>query len=174
MALSISTFAIQALLLYSPSIYGRLHLRARCREWKRQRSRIIRKLYRSISPRIWQPRNASRPTSQHITCGARYNSLLSVLDTVSASMKRFKIKGFTDNPPLHQFRRLLVRHSSVMESLRQEVRSVVGYVEHPTREQIRKMPYLAMVIKESTTSESCDRPKAAYPVQVSVSTLQSP
>ncbi|CAF9923181.1 MAG: hypothetical protein ALECFALPRED_002318 [Alectoria fallacina] len=45
--------------------------------------------------------------------------------------------------------RLLVRHNSVMESLRQEVRSVVGYVEHPTREQIRKMPYLAMVIKES-------------------------
>lgn len=65
-------------------------------------------------------------------------------------MKRFKVKDFTDNPPLYQFRRLLVRHSSVMESLRQEVRSVVGYVEHPTREQIRKMPYLAMVIKEST------------------------
>lgn len=89
-------------------------------------------------------------------------------------MKRFNIKDFTDNPPLYQFRRLLVRHNSVMESLRQEVRSVVGYVEHPTREQIRKMPYLAMVIKESTTFESWDRLQAAYLVQVSVSTHQSP
>lgn len=39
-----------------------------------------------------------------------------------------------------------------METLRQEVQTVVGYAEHPTREQIRKMTYLAMVIKESSNS----------------------
>lgn len=38
-----------------------------------------------------------------------------------------------------------------MERLRQEVQAVVGYSEHPTREQIRKMPYLAVIIKESTS-----------------------
>ena len=39
-------------------------------------------------------------------------------------------------------RRLLVRHNSVMERLREEVHTIVGYGKHPTREQIRKMPYL--------------------------------
>ena len=42
-----------------------------------------------------------------------------------------------------------------MERLRQEVDTVVGYSEHATREQIRKMPYLATVIKESRILESC-------------------
>ena len=39
-----------------------------------------------------------------------------------------------------------------MERLRQEIRAVVGYTEAPTREQIRKMPYLDIVIKESMKS----------------------
>ena len=39
-----------------------------------------------------------------------------------------------------------------MERLREEVHTVVGHVAHPTRRQIREMTYLAMVIKESTTS----------------------
>ncbi|KAI9931071.1 hypothetical protein MW887_010728 [Aspergillus wentii] len=45
--------------------------------------------------------------------------------------------------------RLLVRHENVMSRLQQEVKSVMGDQAHPTREQIRKMPYLALVIKES-------------------------
>lgn len=55
----------------------------------------------------------------------------------------------SDNPALYHFRRLLVRHTPVMERLRQEVQTIIGYTERPTREEIRKMPYLAMVIKES-------------------------
>jgi len=45
--------------------------------------------------------------------------------------------------------RLLVRHTHVMDRLRREVKSIMGESEHPTREQIRKMPYLACIIKES-------------------------
>ncbi|OIW28801.1 cytochrome P450 [Coniochaeta ligniaria NRRL 30616] len=45
--------------------------------------------------------------------------------------------------------RLLVRHSAVMERLRREVKSVMGDLTRPTREQIRRMPFLACVIKES-------------------------
>ena len=36
-----------------------------------------------------------------------------------------------------------------MKRLREEVHTIVGYKKHPTREQIRKMPYLSMIIKES-------------------------
>ena len=36
-----------------------------------------------------------------------------------------------------------------MERLRKEIRSVLGDDEHPTREHVKKMPYLALVIKES-------------------------
>ena len=39
-----------------------------------------------------------------------------------------------------------------MDRLRNEVTSVIGKSEHPTREQIRKMPFLACVIKESEWS----------------------
>lgn len=46
--------------------------------------------------------------------------------------------------------RLLVRHPESMQRLREEVTSVMGDSVHPTREQIRKMPYLANVIKECT------------------------
>ncbi|KAL9606063.1 MAG: hypothetical protein Q9179_000743 [Wetmoreana sp. 5 TL-2023] len=45
--------------------------------------------------------------------------------------------------------RLLVRHDAVMQRLREEIRSAMGDKAHPTREDIRRMPYLAMVIKES-------------------------
>ena len=48
--------------------------------------------------------------------------------------------------------RLLVRHTAVMERLRREIASVLGESEHPSREQIKKMPYLALVIKECMTS----------------------
>lgn len=41
-----------------------------------------------------------------------------------------------------------------MKRLREEVYTVVGYAEHSTREQIRKMPYLAMIVKESAHSNS--------------------
>lgn len=45
--------------------------------------------------------------------------------------------------------RLLIRHVNVMERLRQEISSVMEGGQVPTRDQIRKMPYLACVIKES-------------------------
>ncbi|KAF2113015.1 n-alkane-inducible cytochrome P450 [Lophiotrema nucula] len=44
--------------------------------------------------------------------------------------------------------RLLVRHTEVFARLRREVLSVAGS-EPPTREVIRRMPYLACIIKES-------------------------
>ncbi|WEW55763.1 hypothetical protein PRK78_001196 [Emydomyces testavorans] len=45
--------------------------------------------------------------------------------------------------------RLLVRHPESMQRLREEVTSIMGDSIHPTRQQIRNMPYLANVIKES-------------------------
>ena len=45
--------------------------------------------------------------------------------------------------------RLLVRHPPVMERLRHEISSTLKDGEHPTRDLIRKMPYLALVVKES-------------------------
>ncbi|KAJ5846654.1 hypothetical protein N7534_010323 [Penicillium rubens] len=45
--------------------------------------------------------------------------------------------------------RLLVRHAHVMERLRREIASVMEGGTTPSREQIRRMPYLACVIKES-------------------------
>ncbi|EEP76094.1 hypothetical protein UREG_00942 [Uncinocarpus reesii 1704] len=45
--------------------------------------------------------------------------------------------------------RLLIRHPYEMERLRAEVASVMRESSHPTRQQIRKMPFLACVIKES-------------------------
>ena len=49
-----------------------------------------------------------------------------------------------------------------MECLRKEIRTVIGYAEHPSREQIRKMTYLAMIIKESMHSESSTSLKLAH------------
>ncbi|KAK3297985.1 cytochrome P450 [Chaetomium fimeti] len=45
--------------------------------------------------------------------------------------------------------RLLVRYPAVMERLRREVKDVMGDLTNPVREQIRKMPFLACVVKES-------------------------
>lgn len=60
-----------------------------------------------------------------------------------------------------------------MERLRQEIQAVVGHTVAPTREQIRKMPYLAVVIKESMESRAFPHTKCAYAIQVFVSTHQS-
>lgn len=49
--------------------------------------------------------------------------------------------------------RLLVRHVNVMKRLRQEIASVMEGGQVPTRDQIRKMPYLACVIKESGSEQ---------------------
>jgi hypothetical protein len=57
---------------------------------------------------------------------------------------------FCTNQCFHLGRsRLLVRNPQVMDRLRNEVSSVMGDQVHPSREQIRKMPYLANVITES-------------------------
>ena len=45
--------------------------------------------------------------------------------------------------------RLLVRHPRVMSHLRQQIWSIIGSSNDPTKEQIKRMPYLAHVIKES-------------------------
>ncbi|KXX74791.1 Cytochrome P450 52A13 [Madurella mycetomatis] len=45
--------------------------------------------------------------------------------------------------------RLLVRHPAAMERLRSEVRNVMGNSTNPRRDQIRAMPFLACVVKES-------------------------
>ncbi|KAH6667986.1 cytochrome P450 [Halenospora varia] len=45
--------------------------------------------------------------------------------------------------------RLLIRHPQAMHRLRMEVFSVMGNSDQPNREQIRKMPFLSYVIKES-------------------------
>ena len=44
-----------------------------------------------------------------------------------------------------------------MERLREEVHTVIGHTEHPSREQIRKMAFLAIIIKESTHSTPSNR-----------------
>jgi hypothetical protein len=49
--------------------------------------------------------------------------------------------------------RLLIRHVNVMERLRHEIASVMEGGQLPTRDQIRKMPYLACVIKESGSEQ---------------------
>ena len=41
-----------------------------------------------------------------------------------------------------------------MARLRSEIVLVLGDAEHPSREQIRKIPYLAMVVKESKDGTS--------------------
>jgi Cytochrome P450 len=48
------------------------------------------------------------------------------------------------------YSRLLIRHPQVMNRLRGEVASVMGESVHPSKEQVRNMPYLGYVIKEST------------------------
>ena len=45
--------------------------------------------------------------------------------------------------------RLIIRHPRVMKRLREEIGSVLGAADLPTRERIRRMSYLSFVIKES-------------------------
>ncbi|KAK4101894.1 cytochrome P450 [Parathielavia hyrcaniae] len=45
--------------------------------------------------------------------------------------------------------RLLVRHPQALERLRREVKSVMGDLSSPTREQIRRTPFLGCVVNES-------------------------
>jgi hypothetical protein len=45
--------------------------------------------------------------------------------------------------------RLLVRHPAAMDRLREEISSVMENSAAPTREQIRQMPFLSCVVKES-------------------------
>lgn len=61
-----------------------------------------------------------------------------------------------------------------MERLRREIGAVVGNTQAPTREQIRKMPYLATVIKESTRPSHSPLAKFADTGQVFVCTHQYP
>jgi hypothetical protein len=44
---------------------------------------------------------------------------------------------------------LLVRHSNVMEKLRAEIASTCGTSSELTRDDLRRMPYLQNVLKES-------------------------
>ncbi|KAI1264766.1 cytochrome P450 [Xylariaceae sp. FL1019] len=45
--------------------------------------------------------------------------------------------------------RLLVRHPGSMNRLRREIQSIIGDSPDPTREQIRNMPFLSCIVKES-------------------------
>src|ERR1700722_5897049 len=45
--------------------------------------------------------------------------------------------------------RLLVRHPGTLKRLRHEIDSTMARSSAPTRSDIRKMPYLSLVIKES-------------------------
>lgn len=45
--------------------------------------------------------------------------------------------------------RLLVRYPETTSRLRKEIKEVMGDMAMPTREQIRRMPFLAYVVKES-------------------------
>ena len=60
-----------------------------------------------------------------------------------------------------------------MERLREEVRTVVGHAEHPSRDKIQKMKYLAMIIKESRQSTHVTGLKHTYSLEVSAFTHQS-
>ena len=70
--------------------------------------------------------------------------------------------------------RLLVRHMNVMKRLRQEIALVMEGGQVPTRDQIRKMPYLACVIKESGSKKfgTFLRSSRLYSLQVFVSIPQ--
>lgn len=50
--------------------------------------------------------------------------------------------------------RLLVRHPNVMGRLRREITTIMEASPTPSRDQIRKIPYLACVIKESKSVET--------------------
>lgn len=45
--------------------------------------------------------------------------------------------------------RILVRHPTVLSRLQREILSVVGISKNPTRNQIRQMPFLSCILKET-------------------------
>jgi cytochrome P450 len=73
--------------------------------------------------------------------------MLPLLDLVCPGLVHV-ILSCTDIPFLSSSR-LLVRHPEVMDRLRCEISSVTMDTAHLTREQIRKMPFLSCIIKES-------------------------
>ena len=50
-----------------------------------------------------------------------------------------------------------------MERLRREIRSALGDEEYPTREQLRKIPYLTLVIRESMSLKNPPQGPALTP-----------
>ena len=59
------------------------------------------------------------------------------------------------SPQLSQNRRLLVKHQNVLLKLRDEIKSIVGVGDEarmPDRNDIKKMLYLAFVLKEGKSS----------------------
>ena len=99
--------------------------------------------------------------------------MLYVLDSVRILLvpNMLSLKRLT---PVFAWRRLLVRHPQVTGRLREELRSVVGDSEHPSHEQIRRMPYLRNVIKESKYSLRPRFKQLLIQNQVSASTHQCP
>jgi len=69
--------------------------------------------------------------------------MLSLVDIVSHNIY-IRCSDFAD---LHTSR-LLIRHPEVMGRLREEIKLAVPESDHPTREQVMQMPYLASVVKE--------------------------
>jgi len=61
---------------------------------------------------------------------------------------------------------LLVRHPHVMEKLRTEIARTCAARSHPSRADLKKMPYLQNVLKESTSSSAiADRKEPYAPAQ---------
>lgn len=69
--------------------------------------------------------------------------MLSLVDIVS-QYTRIRCRGLAD----FRTSRLLVRHPKAMARLREEIKLAVPESDHPTREQVMRMPYLASVVKE--------------------------
>src|SRR5438034_4726068 len=60
-----------------------------------------------------------------------------------------------------KYSRLLVRHQNVLSKLRAEIRSTVGIgpdAPLPTMKDVKKMPYLAIVLKEGMIPSSPSTP----------------
>ena len=77
--------------------------------------------------------------------------MLFVLDVVRIGLRTL-FQSSTDFAFL-VISRLLIRYVDIIERLRHEIASVMEGGQLPTRDQIRKMPYLACVIKESGSEQ---------------------
>lgn len=85
--------------------------------------------------------------------------MLPILGVVSADSGTFS----ADTELIRGNSRLLVRHPEVLVRLRKEIQSVLESSQSPTREQIRKMPYLSFVIKESKYNLARNHSQIPYP-----------